>query len=105
VYNYDSTGLRIDGDIEINAARKFIKIVYSADTNHPMKAIIDSRPRYDKFEGSYTYKGYWTDTKEKTEITVGSSDTARVIKVLFGPHKGDYANYWDRIYKYNVEKK
>jgi len=105
VYNRDTTGMKIDGEIEVNAQKKYIEIIYLADRKHPMRAMIDGNPISDKFDESYTYKGHWTDTKEKTEITIGSDDTARVIKVLFGPHKGDYATYWDRIYKFRVARK
>ncbi len=105
IYNYDSTGLKIDGEIEINPAGKFVQIFYTADKKHPMKAAIESKPVFDKKTNSFVYKGLWLDTKEKTEITITADDSVKVIKVLFGPHKGDYANYWDRIYKYNVSKK
>lgn len=101
IYNYDSSGMSIDGTIEINAAKKYISIIYTADKKNVMKAVIDSKTETDT---SYTYKARWTDTNEKTEISVSKSDPVKVIKVLFGPHKGDYANYWDRIYNYAVSR-
>ena len=105
IYKYDTTGLKIEGEIEVNPAKKFIEIIYSADKKHPMRAMLDGKPKIDQFDASCTYKAHWLDTDEKTEITIGANDTSQVIKVLFGPHKGDYASYWDRIYKYTVIKK
>ena len=105
IYNYDSTGLKIDGEIEINPVQKFIEIIYTGDKKHPMKAMLEGKPEYNNDEETYTYKAHWMDTNEKTEITMSSGDSVAVIKVLFGPHKGDYAKYWDRIYKYKVSKK
>ncbi len=105
IYNYDTTGMKIDGEIEINPAAKFVEIFYIADKKHPMKASVQAKALYDKKLNCFVYKGEWLDTKEKTEITFSADDSVKEIKVLFGPHRGDYANYWDRIYKYKVSRK
>lgn len=105
IYKYDSTGLKIEGEIVIDPVRKIIEIVYSSDKKHALKAAIDGSPKYDAFYESCTYKAHWLDTDEKTEITLGSNDTSRVVKVLYGPHNGNYTHYWDRIYRYIVSAK
>ncbi len=105
VYNYDTTGLKIDGEIEINNEKKFISITYSSDKKHAMVAQLDGKPKFDKTLDYYTYMAHWSDSHEKTEISMSAGNNTDTIKVLFGPHKGDHAKYWDRIYKYKVAKK
>lgn len=105
VYNYDTTGLKIDGEIEVNNEKNFISITYSSDKKHAMVAQLEGKPKMDKTQDYYTYMAHWADTKEKTEISMPAGNNADTIKVLFGPHNGDHAKYWDRIYKYKVAKK
>jgi hypothetical protein len=105
VYNYDTTGMSIDGEIEFNPGKKTIIITYAADKKNPMIAAIDGKPKYDLPSDSYAYLAHWTDTNEKTELTLTYNNINKTVKILFGPHKGSYANYWDRIYKFSVTKK
>ena len=102
LYNIDNTGQYSQGEIEVNVEKKFFVV---KDNSGTMKAIIDSGPKYDKFWDSYTYKAHWADSKERTEICIAYNNSIRIITIPVGFNKGQYADYWERIYKYHVELK
>ena len=104
-YKPDKIVTHINGEIEINTKKKFFTVKYAADKNGSMKARIDGDAKYDKLADTYTYPAHWMDTNEKTEISIAYNSSIRMIKVLFGPHTGQYAKYWDKIIKYSVVKK
>ena len=103
LYNADGTGQYEEGEIEVNFEKKIFILKYTGDQKEIYKAIIDGEPTFNKFFESYKYKAHWEDSKEKTEIEIAYTNSLREVSIPFGPHKGQYADYWDKIIHYGVQ--